>query len=316
MLLDEGIIRVGMEIEIAAFADGVTYQDVIRQLLEAGYMDGGPEHWEQWHQYKCKCTYGCARVASGDVLVPHRVAVQYDASLPESGAEFIVSPTLMNEGLSEVRPVWDIITHDAEWRNDIPAMRGMASPSIHLHVSVSKQTDGIQPEVVGMREDALHALSLFGPEMIGIVDEFPLRRGLAFRQPWRHADGRNNHHGFLQIRKMLANSYAYVEWRMFEAEYDNFEYIETGAYLAAALTRALMHPQQLLPNLFRDGYTDPVDQNVLRHVIQNDDTDGLLRIVSPVRLELLRNILVDELQDDAYGTELIERRFEEVMRRV
>ncbi len=55
---------------------------------------------------------------------------------------------------------------------------------------------------------------------------------------------------------------------------------------------------------------------MLRHVIQNDDTDGLLRIVSPVRLELLRNILVDELQDDAYGTELIERRFEEVMRRV
>lgn len=321
MLVENGIVRVGTEIEIAQFKQNKTYQQVAEKLIDAGFMEGTPTDWTQWHQYKCTCELGCRRIKSGMIFVPPIVSMQYDASLPITGAEFIVSPILLIDGMDEMRTIWNIITKNAMWGRPA-AMRGeaAASPSIHLHVSATRpgfdaERMGEPSRTINPLQDVLHALSLFGPELLLLSDIEDIRRGLAFRKPTRTADGRNGHHGFIHVRKCTPPDIVYIEWRMFEAAYDSWDYFEQAAYISAGLTRALLRPDTLA-RLMRAGYNEEPRLNEMQLAILEDDTSKALKLVSGARLGFLRDILEEEMHDDLRGLERIIARFEEVEARV
>jgi hypothetical protein len=324
MLVENGIVRVGCEIEVAAWKRGTKYQDTASQLIDAKFMEGTTAQWNPWHQYNCKCRLGCARIAKGDILLPTPlVSMQYDASLPERGAEFIISPVLLIDGMDEMKQIWEIVCKDAIWTDKKRAMRGgeLASPSIHLHVSAmlpgytTAPYTGAPPPRDRHVEDALHALSLFGVEFIALSDITRYRRGLAFRQPWRNADGRGRHHGFVHVRQLIPGQLAYIEWRMFEAAYNDWEYFETAAYLSGAITRSLLKTNTLA-SLMEAGYRDQVDPNLIEAAIANNDTEAALALVSRRRLRALRAIVEDELYDDTKGLRIMASKFEEVETRV
>ena len=326
MLVENGIVRIGCEIEVAAYKTGTKYQDTAARLVDAKFMEGKKEDWTTWHNYNCKCRLGCSRIAKGDILLPHPlVSMQYDASLPERGAEFIISPVLLIDGMDEMRQIWEIVCRDAVWNDKKQNMRGtgVATPSIHLHVSAQEPgyaappyqgTGGGGPRD-GNVEDALHALSLFGVEFIALSDITRYRRGLAFRQPWRNADGRGRHHGFVQVKQIVPAHMAYIEWRMFEAAYNDWEYFETAAYLSGAMTRALLKPATTAL-LMEAGYRDQIDPALIEAAIVNNDTEAALALVSGRRLRALRAIVEEELYDDTKGLRIMVSKFEEVEARV
>ena len=325
MLPERGIIRVGCEIEVAAWKDDYTYQRVAKELLADGHMEGGVNDWMEWHRYNCDCALGCGRVKQGDLLIPPIVSMQYDASLPTQGAEFIVSPVLLLNGMEEMKRIWEVITAHAEWRNDIKVIRGttMASPSIHLHVSAILPGNAEANDRRGYREttlvdprlDILHALSLFGPELLLLSDVEDCRRGLTFRQPWRKANGRDHHHGFIHVKKIVPQKMVYIEWRMFEAAYNDWNYLETAAYISAGLTRALLR-EDAYDILMAEGYAHKVSEIAIGEVIAKNDTEAALRLASRPRMNALQTLIEEELDDDDYGRALIAQRFEEVNARV
>ncbi len=325
MLVENGIVRVGCEIEVASFKQGTKYQDTAERLVNAGFLEGTKADWQQWHNYNCKCRLGCSRVAKGDILLPHPlVSMQYDASLPEKGAEFIISPVLLIDGMDEMRQIWEIVCKDAHWTDKQQNMRGtgLATPSIHLHVSAMIPGYAAPPYTgapdrtgIGHVDDALHALSLFGVEFIALSDITRYRRGLAFRQPWRNADGRGRHHGFVQVKQIVPAHMAYIEWRMFEAAYNDWEYFETAAYLSGAMTRALLKPATTAL-LMEAGYRDQIDPALIEAAIVNNDTEAALALVSGRRLRALRAIVEEELYDDTKGLRIMVSKFEEVEARV
>lgn len=311
MLLENGIVRVGAEIEVAEFRGTTTMQTVAQRLLDLGHMEGTIGDWARYHDYNCRCAK-CVRVTKGNLLQPLLVSMQYDASLPETGAEFIISPALLLNGLEEMRVIYETITDQAVWTME-PANRrgGQTSPSIHLHVSalnpeVTEQevlrrfeTNGEMPNQM-FRNDVLHALSLYAPELILLADIEEFRRGLHFRQPWRFTPGRRGHHGFIDVRQAHPRELIHIEWRLFEAAYNNWEYFEGAAYLSAALTRALLKPATF-EVLMAEGYKHALDPLAVENAIANDDTEAILHIANPNRLEILETVIRDELEDDPYG---------------
>jgi hypothetical protein len=321
LLPENGIIRVGAEIEVAQWADGARYQDVAANLVEAGFMEGTARHWDTYHDYNCRCEFGCERVASGAVLLPQPlVSMQYDASLPNTGAEFIISPVLLIDGMVEMRRIWEIITEKAVWAIGMADRRGRpASPSIHLHVSATRpgfDATRMRMRANGIRiDDALHGLSLFAPELLLLSDIEEFRRGILYRQPWRQADGNGRHHGFVHIRDIRPPDTAYIEWRMFEAAYNDWDYFESAAYLAAALTRALLRTD-FPATLMRMGYEEPVPTTRIEQAINHDSTAEILDLVSRTRLRSLRQIVMAEMNDDALGLDRLTALFEGAERRV
>lgn len=322
MLVEHGPVRVGLEVEVAAWKKKRKYQDVASELVKSGFMaDVG---WKRYHDYNCTCAQACRQVRSGDVLSPPRVTMQYDASLPEGGAEFISSPVLLTQGLEPLREIWDIIVRDADWRLDLLDMRGRrnASPSVHMHVSAVSMdaSPGTLKDRTSTREQdqietALLALSNVAPELMLLADTSQERRGIYFRQPWRWADGRNKHHGFIQVRRMAPGQIAYIEWRLFEAAYQNFEYIEAATYVSAALTRAFLDPL-FTPRLLNVGTAVPLDEMAIEQAIAADDLDSVLALADTDRLAGLKELIAAELHDDRYGRNMIETIFKEAERRV
>ena len=99
MHINKGVIKVGMEIEVAAWKGEYSYQKVARDLIKAEYMQGPASQWDNYHNYHCTCkTGGCIHVRRGHIMLPPLVSLTYDASLPTTGAEFIISPILMADG--------------------------------------------------------------------------------------------------------------------------------------------------------------------------------------------------------------------------
>lgn len=312
MLPDLGVIKVGFEVEIPAYKNKVTWKDKAKKLLDQNYMLGDKENWRAIHRYRCNCHSGCGYVRRGDVYVPPLVSATYDASLPEGGVEWVTSPVvLVQGGLEPIRPIWDIITEDAEWRRDLLNMRGTGycSPSIHIHCSVTHAgaEDEYTEPTVG--EDMLHALYLFSPELLLMADTAGVRRGLMYRQPSRRAD-EGGHHGFVQIRRALLPTFLHIEWRMFEAVYNDFSYLEKAAYLSAVLTRGLSD-ETILNELLRTGLDVPFDAAVLQDATRREDVDDALALVSMERLTMLREACTDMIHDDPYGHRVINNFFEE-----
>jgi hypothetical protein len=307
-----------MEIEVADWKPDASYYSTAQNLVDAKYMQGPAGQWHKWHNYHCSCKAGgCNLVRRGTLIVPPLVSMTYDASLPEKGAEFVVSPILLadgSDGLVELKNVWDIVVSNAVWTDSGRNMHGgSVSPSIHLHISVSLDQDAKQTLNSSYSQDILHALELFSPELFVLAEAgITNRRGLAFRWPDRNAmmnDPLGLHHGFAQIQSSLANSYIYIEWRLFEAAYGDWDYVERCIYLSATLTRAFLN-RATLGKLMTSGYGHMYDEVQLRKVIDNNDLSGLLRMVNPQRLDALRQLCLEQIDDDNYGFHLLDELFQ------
>ena len=318
MLIDRGVIKVGLEIEIPKW-NGRTYPQVAADLVEADYMLGPPEQWAEHHKYHCTCTQGgCKEVRSGNLIVPPLVSLTYDGSLPKTGAEFIVSPILLSEMQlqRQLGEIWEIITRNAVWSMDLPDYQGhegKASPSIHLHVSANlnknEEYENTTPNST-FTTDILHALSLFSPEFILLADHDNFRRGLQYRIPSRqyiHAD--QMHHGFIDVRSSKPNAIVYIEWRLFEAVFDDWEYLENAVYMSAGITRSFLN-MDTISRMMATGYSNTYSDSELWAACQSDQTEKALHMVNRERLNFLRTICLDELDDDPYAVKVIHRIFD------
>jgi hypothetical protein len=315
MLVEQGVVRVGMEIEVAAWDNGRTYKMVASDLIDAGYMMGTPETWAKLHDYRCRCDPGgCRTVRTGHVIYPPLVSLTYDASLPSTGGEFVTSPIIVTDsGMEPLKDIWDIVVRDAVWSNKLKDKNGApCSPSVHLHISAQTESDSsgmkyIPPDGSGrgnhLIDDLTHALSLFAPEFIALASVTNYKRGLSYRKPIRFAD-QQGHHGFVHVRGFTPSGKVYIEWRMAEAAYDNWEYVESTAMTSALITRAFLK-ESTMPQFMSEGYSDLIDPKLLNEAVRNDDTDLLLKLVSPRRLEFLRSVCMQETEDDTVGAILV-----------
>lgn len=313
------IVKVGMEIEVPKW-NGRTYYEVCKDLVDAQYMAGPAEQWRSHHKYHCSCEKGgCSLVRKGELVVPPLVSMTYDATLPKSGAEFIVSPVLLADtSLREMlHEIWDIIVRDAYWGLDMKNWyeNDNSSPSVHLHISAraTKEQDNTR-SIGSVSNDIMHALSLFSPELFLLADGAGKRRGVKFRLPTRDAinnDPQGKHHGFIDIRQIIPKNMVYLEWRLFEAAYDDWDYIEGAGYLAASLTRSFLE-DEVLSALMTTGYRYSYDSDMATKIALEDDTEKFLSLASRERLNLLRQISVEQLGDDAYGANLVKALFKRI----
>lgn len=323
MLIERGVIKLGLEAEIPTWKNGRTYYKVAKELVKAGYMQAPDAQWSQHHKYHCSCVEGgCKYVRQGDLMVPPLVSMTYDATLPKEGAEFIVSPILLAETRfrDQLEELWNIIVLDAEWTMDLGDYHGnigvKCSPSIHMHVSANKDSVSDSKGLVGPtmkhnphQEDIIHALALFSPELFALADTSSFRRGLKYRLPTREIIASDQgHHGFIDVRRVIPEQIVYIEWRLFEAAYHDWDYLEGSAYLAASLTRAFLE-RETLSTLMSYGYRDPYDDRLTRKAVQNDDTAALLSLVNRNRLDVLHNICMEQLSDDEYGMRIVDQMF-------
>lgn len=310
MLPERGVVKIGLEVEVAAWRAGRTRAGVVRALHEGGYLLGEIESWAQTHTYHCNCDNGCRRVREGDVYIPPIVSMTYDASLPDRGAEFIVSPVLLVDGgLDMLRPVWDHVANNAEWTmNATNRGGGPASPSIHIHCSVTNgdvaPNDYLANETV--TSDILYALWLFSPELFLLADTAGVRRKVEYRVPTRMG----GHHGFVQVRRARLPNFLHIEWRLFEAAYNSWDYVRRATYTTAALTRLMLDYDKVTDILSR-GISLPVSGESIRKAVLNNSTEEVLALASVDRLNLLKQLCCDELDDDMEGQALVEAFFEE-----
>lgn len=334
MLVNRGVTRLSLEIEVPEWT-GRKYIDVVQDLLNSGHMMGERRHWTAIHRYRCNCEYGCRIVRSGAVIVPPLVSVSYDASLPDGGAEFVTSPIVMIDGLEPLREVWETVTRNAVWTDQKPDLRGegLCSPSVHIHCSVTMPGGGQVGDILGdararqrgeldramggMRltdtgNDILHALWLFSPELLLLADLAGVRRGLRFRQFLRQAD-QHGHHGFVHLRS-VQDDMLHIEWRLFEAAFDKFDYIEQAAYLAAVMTRALATYDNVV-DMLAFGVTARFDRDLLERAVEREDVDAILALVSTQRLEFLYNLCIQQLDDDERGRDMLHAFFGAALRR-
>ena len=140
------------------------------------------------------------------------------------------------------------------------------------------------------------------------------RRGLQFRLPNRLSvfhDSTGAHHGFVHVRAAVPDSVAYIEWRLFEAAYDSWEYLERVIYLSSVLTRSLLQ-REGLGRLLAKGYEDMYDEMDLFTATRRDDLEAVLGLVSRIRLASLRELCLNQIDDDMYGFHLIDDMFTEL----
>lgn len=317
MHIDRGVLKVGLEVEVADWQPPVTSRDIMHALIDKQYMVGHKDLWMKTHQYHCSCDAGgCGIVRRGDIVVPPIVSATYDGTLPKKGAEFIVSPILLaDNGIGYLQDIWGTIAPHARWRNDIMDIYDRpTSPSVHLHVSATLKNNYSRKDKQ-FSDDILHALMLFSPEMFAIADSANVRRGLTYRLPTRQAtmddDPQNGHHGFVQVRNANPGIQVYIEWRLFEAAYDNWDYLETCIYFAACLTRALLN-KGTIAALMAAGYANPYDETAMDKAIKANKTEDVLAQVNKQRLNALFEIAYPQIDDDQYGSQLIAQLFDKL----
>lgn len=317
MFIPRGVVRLGAEIEVAKFRPPNSYISTAKQLMKKNYMIGDEKVWEKYHQYHCNCTPGgCSMVKQGMLFDRPIVSMTYDATLPKYGAEFIMSPVLVNESLEHFENVWNIIADNAEWTRDLQDIKGRpCSPSIHLHVSaLLGEEDGSagHPKYQGHADDVLHALSLFSPELFLLASTASVARGVAYRLPDRTSMAMQpggHHHGFVQVRKTIPGKYVHIEWRLFEAAYKEWDYVEACAYLAAGLTRSLLS-EEVFSQLMAVGYQFPIKGNIFKEAVRADDPNIILDAVNYDRLDILRETIIPRLDDNDYARDRVAQLFE------
>ncbi len=323
MKSENGIVRVGMEIEVPIWKDDWTFKKVAQKLVNDGYMWGIGSDWTEPHAYQCTCKKGCGQVRSGNVIIPPLVSMTHDSSLPNTGAEFVTSPILLTDvgndeaGMDALRKVWDVVVKDAQWRDDIVDYGGenMCSPSIHMHVSVTKgvaqSNETLQP--AGPSDyinDVAHVLTLYVPELFAVASSVGIKRGVQYRVPTRpDVYNEGSHHNFIHVRKAIFNKMLYIEWRLFEAAYKDWDYVEACTYLSATLTRGLMN-KPLFSHLMSQGYANPIDNSRIIDAINTDDADELLAEFDMNRFDVLRKTCLGAIKDDEKGEALLVKLFD------
>ena len=322
MKSENGIVRVGMEIEVPVWKNDWTFNKVAQKLILDNYMWGVGSDWAEPHAYQCVCKKGCGQVRGGSVIIPPLVSMTHDSSLPTTGAEFVTSPILLTDvgsddaGLGALKKIWDIVVKDAWWRDDIVDYGGenMCSPSIHMHVSVTKsQTNAAMPMQLQPSDyinDVAHVLTLYVPELFAVASSVGIQRGVTYRVPTRpDVYNEGSHHNFIHVRKALYNQLLYIEWRLFEAAYKDWDYVEACTYLSATLTRGLMN-KPLFSHLMSQGYANPVDNDMINDAISNDSADGLLSAFNVNRFDVLRKTCLGAIKDDPQGEALLMKLFD------
>jgi hypothetical protein len=287
-------------------------------------MDVDTDYALGTHQYHCRCEV-CKRITGGQVHWPVQVALQYDATLPEDGGEFITSPmlctTLFFKGLREI---WDVICEDAVWTDQLPDRRGRrCSPSIHIHVSVDNPYQGLAP--LG---DLRHVLYTFMPELFKLASTCGKVRGLEYRNP-NYAAG---HHSALNVitnreedgirfnlttpAELLGEPFATntrqqrnavssvrLEWRMFEAAYDNWDYTAGAVVLSCALTQMAANPDTL------DIVQGAVGLLSKKPKLERVNAKELMAQFSKPRFRFMRELVLSApvVTEDEYMYEILDR---------
>lgn len=240
--------RVGIEIEVAHWGSSDVKERslVCQNLVDAGFMPDSPTPFQAgYHQYNCRCK-DCTRWEAEDVdPYPVQFTLEYDASLPEYGGEFITSPfPVLPDYMRSFYDGWKMVTARAVRDLKVKNRDGddYASPSVHVHSSCMnpEHYDG------GV---ALAFFSAFAPEIFGFATCTGLDRGLKFRHT--DFDEKNGayvrgyaHHRFVNIKPLQVRGLAdarnagpHVELRVWEADYANDRYIRGAVNITAALTQ-------------------------------------------------------------------------------
>lgn len=218
---------IGYEIEVVQWSKRKDVE-VANELVAAGYMPAGI--YKSQHDYGCKCN--TCRTIGYVATMPVVWKMQYDSSLPQEGAEFISSPWPLVSGLvHQAVDAVSIVGSDAVWRLDLRNRRddGWASPGFHIHTNIQ------QPEVSLL--SSIKGMHLFFPELISLASTNPGKkmRSLEYRSPQVPFDGMNKtmaHHCFLATS---SKNVPHLEWRIFEAEYEDMDYILAATYLCAGM---------------------------------------------------------------------------------
>ena len=295
---DFGIVpKVGLEIEIVQWTERTRGQ-VCQDLINAELMSARGNFVREYHRYHCECSV-CEAWADGKVPWPIQTVQQYDASLPDTGGEFITSPLLVTDlFLDGLEEVWNIVVRDAQWRADVPNRRGgPSSPSIHVHVSVENPFK----EVFSSRL-AHEAIWDFLPELFTVASVCGLDRGIDYRKPDRAA----GHHSAVNIRQMgygvdsLEEGASIprrggrdaaairLEWRMWEAAYTDWPYVKGAVVLSAAFTQLVANRDMAKlfsasAALFNEDDGDRVDDC--------ESTEAILDMFSDKRFSFLCEML-------------------------
>lgn len=260
--------KFGLEIEVPTWKAPFTRRDVVQGLLEAEHMpdDATAPYIDGTHNYHCDCRT-CRSVTAGTAQWPVQTILQYDATLPEEGGEFITSPMLCTSLFFKgLREIWDIVCENAIWTDQMPDRRGRkCSPSIHIHVSVDNPFQRFE------RVETMRAV-LFGfmPELFKLASTCGIVRGVEYRSP----DQRQGHHSALNAAAVArtridpavlwattdvretpdprrpepragVGDAVRLEWRMFEAAYQDWDYVSGAIVLACALTQMVANPDTI-----------------------------------------------------------------------
>jgi hypothetical protein len=176
-----------------------------------------------------------------------------------------------------------------------------------MHISAALADPANYARNKTFEDEVLHAVSLFAPEFFALAALAKERRGLTYRLPDRLSMSQHDngwHHGFVQVRRAIPNKFVHIEWRLFEAAYDNWQYVERAAYVAAGLTRALLH-DSVFSTLMGTGYGHPFSDAALQNAVRANDVDKVLMQVNFNRMNALREVILQHLDDDTYASEQV-----------
>lgn len=223
--------KVGLEIEVPLWNNNKLRNMVCDDLMGAGFMAREGRYNVEQHRYHCDCPT-CLMWTRQNAAVPYPIQVhlQFDASLPASGGEFITSPFVVNDVFMEnMRAVYNMICSDAVWTMQLPTARNdrpTSSPSIHIHSSSTNPNSMLDPT------DIRGILWRFVPELFAMAASCGLDRGLEYRLPTM-----GGHHSFMNSIRGNGRGTIRFEWRMFEAAYQDWDYVSGAIYMASAATQ-------------------------------------------------------------------------------
>lgn len=316
------LVKVGFEIEVVQFKQGETFTSVASQLMTKGYMPNDGDDWNGVHEYGCRCAQVCRHVRGGDVMSPPMVSLTYDASLPQTGGEFVTSAIpVEDEFLAQFKDIWSTISSRSIWNNTLMNRRAndVASPGFHVHCSATDTYGKIRATAARgfvhnrYMEDVSSLLTFFGPELFRLAVLASNIRGMYYRQPLRYVEGdRYGHHGAFQVRAASPGA-AYVEWRLWEMEYEDWDYVAGVTYVSAALTRALSNPGTISA-LMGVAWAYPLDESIAEKAVMSDALGEYLDLSDESRFNALHQLVLENLEDDDAGREYADALFRKARR--
>lgn len=294
---------IGLEVEIAKWHPGYNMYGAAVSLEELGYMPAGIFN-ERRHDYHCRCTT-CQEIGT-HMYAPPQWKMQRDASLPVEGAEFISSPFpaaefFIEEAVTAIRALSANAVYPTD--RDVDERGRQASVGIHVHCYVPLMT-GVPVEELN---NALRVFYGFLPEIFALSEKnTALRdRSLEYRMPKVAAGqgGNDDHHCWLApVRDRV---HPRLEWRLWEACYEDPEYLRGIIMFSAAATQLLRRPEL---------FEKIAAANIFMKWTPTTNRVQLRREFSQRRFELLSDLVMrgTAVADDPYSGFVLE----EFLRRI